>query len=856
MAQPIWNTTAGSIGSFASLEAVALQLSASPVLPATTLTYVLLSGDLPSGLSLSSSGLISGIPTLVQGNITSTFVVRVTDNLGQLKDRTFTMTISGDVSPSFTTPAGVIAEISDSTWFQQQITYNNPVSTNPVTIRVVQGALPSGIEINEYGMLRGYAAAPTISVNLAAVNTTATAISSNQITCFSTIGFAVGTPVTFSGTTFGGIVSSLVYYVQSIIDERTFTISLTASGPQYTLNNGTGSMDVNLAAISVGQPTIQTFSFTLKLESLLGNSVQLYSITVINQNTPVSSGGPGRPANTRVPTIFNTRPETFNIASNEQDYGYYVLPPNSRGETYTPQSFAYIGQISNDNFFSFRILGYDFDGNSITYSFSGLPAWLTGNTSTGWITGIPNVSDNSINEVNFSATVNKTNNPGIGTPAINFSLRVSNNIVGAVRWLTSEDLGILYNGTVSVSKVLAVSDVELEYRLAQNSNPLPPNLVLLSNGEISGVVAYQPTDVLLEQGASTDFSFTIEAFSPKFPVVNSTKTFTLSVYQLFTQPTDTLYIKCVPSVTDRELIASLLDNTSLIPTEFLYRPNDPYFGKASSVIYEHAFGIYASTFDQYVAAITKNHYWRNITLGAIKTAIARDDAGNVIYEVVYSEVIDNLVNPQGESVSPDIYWPRPIPLNLGPWYTSETDLFTSYVNTPSSQQFYTSLTPGFARLLYPNSLQNMRDRVGEGIPPGSPLSLGQEFNFRLLPRWMTSQQYDGSTLGYTAAWVIAYCKPSSVTVDGSELSFAQYIQYQIQNNWKDPVGYVNTLNTINFRIDRFTVDKSITYNYDNTLVPPSWTDLPSATPPPNPLDSRNFNVLFPQETILPNKTQY
>jgi len=289
----------------------------------------------------------------------------------------------------------------------------------------------------------------------------------------------------------------------------------------------------------------------------------------------------------------------------------------------------------------------------------------------------------------------------------------------------------------------------------------------------------------------------------------------------------------------------------LIPTDYLYRSADPFFGKATNIIYDHAYGIYANELDAYVAAIQeKNYYWKNIVLGEIKTAIARDEnTGEILYEVVYSEVIDNLINPQGQSVAKEVYWEREIPLFLGPWYTSETDIFTSYEgeNSPPPT-YYTSRTPGFARLLYPNSLPNMRQQVID--------VLGQDYNYKLLPLWMTSQQRNGSTLGYTPAWVIAYCKPGTTILNGQSVSYADYIQYQIQSEWKNEVGQVQTLNTINFELDRFTVNKSATYNFDNTLDPATWTVLPSASPTPNPIDSKDFYVLFPRETILPDETQY
>ena len=470
-----------------------------------------------------------------------------------------------------------------------------------------------------------------------------------------------------------------------------------------------------------------------------------------------------------------------------------------------------------------------FDANEIEYVFSPLPLGLVGNTSTGWITGTPVLSSIGINNYTFNVSVRKLNNQSIATPNFFFSFNVSKDLIGDIVWNTPSNLGTIFNGTISTLSVNAVSDVDLEYRLT--SGELPPNLILLSNGEITGYVADQPTTSVLGSGDTTTFTFTVQAFSPTYSTIQSSQTFTVTVLQEFTQPTDILYIKAAPSIEDRQIINSLLTDETLIPTESLYRPNDQYFGKASSVIYEHAYGIYASNIQQYIAAVTRNHYWRNITLGEIKTAVAKNDAGTVIYEVVYSEVIDNLVNPQGISINETIVWPRPIDLQLGPWYTSITNIFTSY-NKDLPPGFYTSLSPGYAQTLYPNSLFNMRTRVSQVI--------GQEYNSKLLPLWMTSQQENGSTLGYTQAWVICYTKPG----------LAKAIKNNIETSWQ------YTLNEINFKIDRFSVNKSVTYNYDNSLVPPAWTGLPSATPVPDPIDSKDFYVLFPRQTILPDETQY
>jgi len=616
-------------------------------------------------------------------------------------------------------------------------------------------------------------------------------------------------------------------------------------------------MTVTLPATSFGQPTIRTYTFILRLLSTLGGDTAIYSITVVNQNTPVSQGGPGYTVNSRIPTILNTRPKTFIITDNDPYSGYYILPPVS------PTVNAFIGTIRSGEYFTFKIIGYDFDGSSLTYEYVGLPVELTGDTETGWITGTPTLNSTGLSTFNFAVNVYKTDRTSIGTTNFNFNYNLSNEITDTIIWTTLSDLGTIFNSTVSTLNVFALADTELSYRVTNGA--LPPNLILLTNGEITGRVADQPTDTLLEQNAETIFTFTIQAYSALYPAVQSSKTFTITVLQEYTQPTDTLYIKAAPSINDRNIINTLLTSETLIPEAIVYRPNDIYFGKATSIIYEHAYGIYASEIDEYLAAVTQNHYWRNITLGEIKTAVAKNSAGEIIYEVVYSEVIDNLVNPSGVSIQQEILWPRPIDLGLGPWYTSITDIFTSY-ETVLGQDYYTSLTPGYAQTLYPNSLSNMRNRISQVV--------GQEYDSRLLPLWMTSQQANGGTLGYTQAWVICYTKPG-IIVDGQLLTYAEFkatglkktrteggvivtdyfssaetIKNNINNSWP------YTLNQINFKIDRFSVDKSETYNYDKKLNPPAWTGLPSATPIPDPLNSKDFYVLFPRQTILPDESQY
>lgn len=979
MSHPItWITPAGLLGVYPANVAMELKVQATTTQGVIT-NYKIISGNLSNGLSFRDDGKIYGTPATVTDDATTTFVIRVTNNLGSLIDRTFSLEITGEATPIITTPGGVLDNnLFDSTWFEVPILYTNPLPQNPVSLRVLQGTLPPGLEMNEFGLIRGYAEPPVKTVNLQNVDTVATATDGNNnfINVLSTFGFRVNRPITFSGASIGGIIpydtntnTGQIYYVKQIINATQITISTIPDGAAVIVTTDTGFMDVNLREISVGDPTKIQYNFTVELTSPAGNDRANYIITVVNQNLSVSQGGPGYTIGTRLPTIFNTQPPTYNLDSNTSDYGYYVLPPigfskdisgnnvDMPGLTYDPNQDAYMGQFESGKFFSFHILGYDFDNVELVYEYSDIPVWLNVNTSTGWIYGDPSIATDTIEEFSFSVRVYKTiGGVSYYSSFYNYTFKIANNIDGEVTWVTPANLGNFDNDSISYQNIEAIADVPLVY--SKTSGDLPPNLILLETGEIIGTIAYQPDNVFEEANSNTTFNFTVLAEAADNNLANiiySSRTFTMTINQKTIQPTDNLYITCTPDSSDRLIIESLLSDSYIIPDSYLYRTNDNNFGKANDVTYVHAYGIHSSDIEQYIEAVQKNHYWRNIILGSLNTAIAKDSEGNILYEVVYSNIIDNLMVYDTEygvdyryatSIQEEIYWPRFIDLNLGPWYTSSTDIYTSYVFAQDAviitdfreytlltqsgiplllnqgvPTFNTNLTPGYARILYPNSLTNMRERVEQ--------ELGVSYDYSKLPLWMTSQQLDGNTLGYTPAWVIAYTKPveliiteatetlsefNAIVLDSVEGivpgrqivftgntfgnilsnqiyfvksigvtgyptaitisktkdgvvyplyaetgtmtatfnpgSYAEIIKERIENDWPF------TLNQIDFKIDRFSVDKQLTYDYDNIIDPNVWTEYPSATPVPDPTDSQDFYVLFPQKTILPNKSQY
>ena len=367
-----------------------------------------------------------------------------------------------------------------------------------------------------------------------------------------------------------------------------------------------------------------------------------------------------------------------------------------------------------------------------------------------------------------------------------------------VVWISPSFLGAITNGSISTFTIEAVtlSGAALQFQLLSGSaSSLPQGLQLLPSGNIVGRVSFDT--FALDGGTTTfdldrenrnllpttfdlEFTFTVNAYSTN-QLINATQTFTIRVIRRYDKPYDNLYIECMPPAGSLAIINNLLQSTTIFSPALLYRSDDPYFGLAKNVTYYHAYGLNAVTLDEYVASLELNHYWKNLTLGQIKTARALDPVtGKVVYEVVYSEIVDNLVNNDGESVGKEVVIPYP----LNPNTLNEQDV------------------------VYPNALTNMRDQVIDVV--------GQESN--ILPLWMLSKQADGNVLGFTPAWVIAYTLPGS----------SGLVSYTLQQT------YGNELNLIDFEADRYELDNLLTKNWDRenqqwNPTPPTLTTFDIAT---------------------------
>jgi hypothetical protein len=693
--------------------------------------------------------------------------------------------------PTWVTPAGTLGTIPEGVF------YNIPlVATSDSTVRyaVIAGRLPPGVQINETGILAGNPSAistvqgiPADIVNdttsqfvvraytqqviagQTVIDTLADRTFSLTVTGQSSIIWT--TPSGNIGTYFDGsqIENLTLQYSDSDIFTDAVVTLVAGALPTGLTVSDSGIISGYITPNPVATVTLTNYSFTLRVTNGITSDVRTFSLLIYARSAMTADN------------TFITADNTFITADIAP-----IQPPIITTPT------GSIGSTRSDNFYAFEFTGLDFAGNAFEFiATTTLPPGLTLDPVSGWLYGYIPFGGVFVADYTFDLIVQETDNPLNFSEPYTFSLTISGPVNSDVIWLTPQNevdraqtpstLGFIDNGATSTFYVEAVNvaGISLQYRLLSGSDSqLPQGLQLLPSGLIAGRVSF---DTFCLDGGSTVFDvnlntvdqpttfdlvaiFTVTAFNVN-GLISVNKTFSITVVRRYETPYNNLYIQAMPPQDDRDLLSALLQNPTIFPPSLIYRKDDPNFGVARQVIYNHAYGLTAATLDEYVTSLNLNHYWKNLLLGQIETAQALDDAGNILYEVVYSKVIDNLVNNQDQSVDKQVVLGFPINRD----------------------------TPEQIDSVYPNSLENMRDQVIDVVGQVS----------RVLPRWMLSPQSDGRVLGFVPAWVIAYVKPGQ----------SGQIAYNIQTQFDAQ------LNLVDFKADRYELDGLLSHNWDpNTTV--------------------------------------
>ena len=213
-------------------------------------------------------------------------------------------------------------------------------------------------------------------------------------------------------------------------------------------------------------------------------------------------------------------------------------------------------------------------------------------------------------------------------------------------WTNDSNIGEIEEGFISELTLIALQQFypvsEIKYSLI--SGTLPAGLRIRHDGTITGKVAYD---------SAGEYTFTVLA---KDNVNNESisQTFTLDVTASAKSYTE-VYVRPFFNLQKRQQYSDFILNESIFKPSLMYRYYDPNFGVQTKIKMVLEFGLEQINLEEYVVALRENFYRKRLLLGTPKIAIARDPAGNVLYELIYLDIIDELVNNQGISVSPVVY---------------------------------------------------------------------------------------------------------------------------------------------------------------------------------------------------------
>ena len=761
MARPKWLTKAGNLGVIAEREFYRLPLEVSDP-DNEPITFSLVGGTLPRGITLGSSGTIEGtpfvrtfsvvgVPAEVSEDVESTFVVRATTQTGDVSDRTFTLTVSGQDAPRIATSIDTLGEVLDGEYFEYRLLAIDP-DEDTLRWSIKDGELPPGLTLDPVtGVISGYVG---IDVD------EDYGLPGWEKTEWDT------RPWDFS--------------VQTIDRNYQFTVAVT-DGKDYDIKTFKIYVISNDSLDEDGDGETEEFAVRRR-PALLTPAQNLGILThdnyfaykfegydfdgdLIEYLLDIPEGWPELPGLTldiNTGWLYGYIPDQeavesfyrFQVSVRKRDYPERISNPKTfefsvigrMGYIVSWITDTNLGTIRNGEASEFQVEATNTLGNTLFYRLAGdfgagvpvksdIVITSSGNTIVAAGRDLSDldidvyVDDILLNSSEYSlltyGEVNATYYPPGGAPQTPYDSTkpyiefVSAPSVGAIIRI-SGNFGLV-SGPTTQSPI---------------SGKLPQGLRLEPDGIITGRTSFNGFS--LDGGSTTfdknqqwtvtptvettfdrSFTFNVTVYDLEGQI-EATKSFTIYVELPNIVPYDNLYGIALMSQDQRTLFNEVMSRQDLFPDSDVYRKSDIFFGKASEIRMLLASGLSPVQASEIQAGLETNHYLKKITLGEVKSARALNEDGSVRYEVVYLEVTDSLVNPQGQSVRREI--------NLG----------------------NINIADGYSNTIYPNSFPNMRDAVYEKVP---------QVDKQAFPLWMKSEQEDGTIPGFTPAVVLCYTKP-------------------------------------------------------------------------------------------------
>jgi hypothetical protein len=368
-------------------------------------TWRLTSGSLPAGLTLTQSGMVSGV---AQASGTSTFTATVNDSSspGQSASATAGITIA---------PTALVITSSSLPSVTVGSTYSQALGvsggTAPYSWTITSGRLPAGLSLTpSSGTITGL----TSTVGTSTFTATVTDSSSPaQVTSATASVIVAPTTLSIASTTLAQSTSGTAY-VQ--------TLQAIGGTAPYTWSIGSGQLPLGLSLSSSG-----VISGTPQL-----NSSSSFAVTVTDSGTPIQMQSASLTITATTPQVVPTAP--LSIVSS-------ALSSGTANSSYSQALQA--------------------TGGTPSYTWSitsgSLPAGLTLAASTGAISGTPSAGGT----FNFTVEVSDNSNPGkTSLAATSIVVAPAVTLAGpGTTWFIRTDGGTRYSANVPSGQCDGLADV-------------------------------------------------------------------------------------------------------------------------------------------------------------------------------------------------------------------------------------------------------------------------------------------------------------------------------------------------------------------------------------------------------------
>jgi len=325
---------------------------------------------------------------------------------------------------------------------------------------------------------------------------------------------------------------------------------------------------------------------------------------------------------------------------------------------------------------------------------------------------------------------------------------------------------------------------------------LPPGLTLLSTGIIQGKVKqfadsagpgltrfFDRDSSLVDSTGTITFNTTFDAdtssFDKKFifkvkardtaQFAENIKEFFITVVANTEKTFANLYLKAFQTKDKRLNWYNFITDSNIFRNEEIYRYGDANFGIQTELKILLFAGIESVGAVNYIQALSRNHYRKQIRFGDVKYAVAKDLlTQEPLYEVVYVDIVDEF-EKNGKSISNSVNLPNNINSKVLISYDSiKVDSDIPFASDSDHQR------------IFPNSIKNMRKRI-QGVG---------ERDREFLPLWMRSIQTDSFVeTGYVKALILCYLQPGS----------SEKVLSRIKSSGFD-------FKSIDFTADRYVID--------------------------------------------------